>query len=100
MRRGSARTPSSGKGNSRGFTDRLYIYNVIFVTAVVVISFTAVFMSGWLNLDTSAVSVIVPSAYAELSVHTGFVIWKAKCENQRKYKDVNGGGIEDGMDNG
>ena len=93
MRRESARTPSS----KRGFTDRLYIYNVIFVTAVVVVSFIAVFLSGFLELDTSAVSVIVPSAYAELSVHTGFVIWKAKCENQRKYKDVNGGGIDDGM---
>ena len=94
MRKGSARTPSS----KRGFTDRLYIYNVIFVTAVVVVSFIAVFLSGFLELDTSAVSVIVPSAYAELSVHTGFVIWKAKCENQRKYKDVNGGGIDDGLD--
>ena len=94
MRRESARTPSS----KRGFTDRLYIYNVIFVTAVVVVSYAAVFLSGFLELDTSAVSVIVPSAYAELSVHTGFVIWKAKCENQRKYKDVNGGGIDDGLD--
>ncbi len=97
MRRGSARTPSSEKA-SRGFTDKLYIYNIVFVTAVVIISFTAVFMSGWLNLDTSAVAVIVPSAYGELAVHTGFVIWKAKCENARKYKDVNLGGVDDGMD--
>ena len=57
-----------------------------FVTAVVIISFTAVFMSGWLHLDTSAISVIVPSAYGELAVHTGFVIWKAKAENQIKLK--------------
>ena len=92
MRKGSARIPSS----KRGFTDRLYIYNVVFVTAVVVISFIAVFMSGRLSLDTSAVSVIVPSAYAELSVHTGFVIWKAKCENQRKFKNV--GGVDDELD--
>ena len=71
----------------RGFTDRLYLYNVFFVTAVVIISFTAVFMSGKLNLDTSAISVIVPSAYAELAVHTGFVIWKAKAENMHKFKE-------------
>ena len=88
MKKGSARTPSS----KRGFTDRLYIYNVVFVTAVVAISFIAVFMFE----DTSALTVIVPAAYAELSVHTGFVIWKAKCENQRKFKDV--GGMDDGMD--
>ena len=67
----------------------MYIYNIVFVTAVVIISFTAVFMSGWLHIDTSAISVIVPSAYGELAVHTGFVIWKAKAENARKYKDVN-----------
>ena len=45
-------------------------------------------------LDTSAISVIVPSAYGELAVHTGFIIWKAKCENARKYKDIN---IDDNM---
>lgn len=73
----------------RGFTDKLYIYNVVFVTAVVIISFIAVFLSGKLNLDTSAISVIVPSAYGELAVHTGFIIWKAKNENARKYRDVN-----------
>ncbi len=73
----------------RGFTDKLYLYNVIFVTAVVIMSFIAVFLSGKLCLDTSAISVIVPSAYGELAVHTGFVIWKAKNENARKYKDVN-----------
>lgn len=73
----------------RGFTDKLYIYNVIFVTATVITSFVAVFLSGKLALDTSAISVIIPSAYGELAVHTGFVIWKAKNENARKYKDVN-----------
>lgn len=79
----------SRKKRKRGFTDRLYIYNVVFVTTVVIISFIAVFLSGKLMLDTSAISVIVPSAYGELAVHTGFIIWKAKCENARKYKDIN-----------
>ncbi len=75
--------------HKRGFTDKMYLYNVVFVTAVVIISFIAVFLSGKLMIDTSAISVIIPSAYAELAVHTGFVIWKAKAENARKYKDVN-----------
>ena len=75
--------------NKRGFTDKMYLYNVAFVTAVVIISFIAVFLSGKLSLDTSAISVIVSSAYGELAVHTGFVIWKAKAENARKYRDVN-----------
>ena len=73
----------------RGFTDKLYIYNVIFVTATVITSFVAVFLSGKLCLDTSAISVIIPSAYGELAVHTGFVIWKAKNENCRKYRNMN-----------
>lgn len=79
----------ASRKKKRGFTDKLYLYNVIFVTAVVIVSYIAVFLSGRLNLDTSAVSVIVPSAYGELAVHTGFVIWKAKNENARKYKNVN-----------
>ena len=79
----------ASKKRKRGFTDKLYIYNVIFVTAVVIVSFIAVFMSGRLCLDTSAISVIVPSAYGELAVHTGFIIWKAKNENARKYRNVN-----------
>ena len=83
------------KKRKRGFTDKMYLYNVIFVTAVVIISYTAVFLSGKLEIDTSAISVIVPSAYAELGVHTGFVIWKAKAENARKYKDVNEEGGEE-----
>jgi hypothetical protein len=80
---------SSRKKRKRGFTDKMYLYNVVFVTAVVIISFIAVFLSGKLTIDTSALNVIIPSAYAELAVHTGFVIWKAKAENARKYKDVN-----------
>ena len=80
---------SSRKKRKRGFTDKMYLYNVAFVTAVVIISFIAVFLSGKLMIDTSALNVIIPSAYAELAVHTGFVIWKAKAENARKYKDVN-----------
>lgn len=71
----------------RGFTDMLYIYNVIFVTAVVIISYIAVFLSGKLMIDTSALSSIVPSAYGELAIHSGFIIWKAKSENCHKYKE-------------
>ena len=83
------------KSRRRGFTDKLYLYNIVFTTAVVITSFIAVFLSGKLSLDTSPISVIVPAAYGELAVHTGFIIWKAKSENARKYKDVNED-IEDG----
>ena len=71
---------------------------MVFVKAVVITSFTAVFLSGVLSIDTSALTVIIPSAYGELAVHTGFVIWKAKTENARKYKDVNMLGENGGED--
>lgn len=78
------------KRKRRGFTDRMYLYNVIFVTVVVIISFTVIFMSGILGMtDLSPITAIVTSAFAELGIHTGFVVWKAKVENCRKHKDLN-----------
>lgn len=80
----------SNKNKKRGFTDRMYRYNVAFVAVVVVLSFAAMFLSRRLGItDLSPISTIVPSAFAELGIHSGFMIWKAKCENARKYKDVN-----------
>ena len=61
-----------------------------FVTAVVIISFMTMWLSGFLGItDLSPISVIVPSAFGELGIHTGFMVWKAKVENCRKNKDVN-----------
>ena len=37
----------------------------------------------------SVVSVGLPVVWGELGIHTGFIIWKAKEENCRKYKNVN-----------
>lgn len=61
-----------------------------FVTVVVIISFMTMWLSGFLGItDLSPISVIVPSAFGELGIHTGFMVWKAKVENCRKNKDVN-----------
>ena len=79
-----------GRRRRRGFTDRLDLYNVSLVTVMTVITFIAVFLSGYLNItDMSALTVMIPSAYGELAIHTGFVIWKAKVENCRKHRNVN-----------
>ena len=44
------------------------------------------FLSGRLAvIDLSPVSVIIPSAFAELGLHTGFYVWKSKVENCRKF---------------
>lgn len=73
----------------RGFTDRMYLFNVAFVTITVVTSFVAMFYSGYFGIsDLSPISVIVPSAFGELAIHTGFVVDKARKENESKYRNV------------
>lgn len=72
------------------FGKTMYLFNVIFVSYVVTISFILIALSGKLGIiDLSAISTIVMSAFAELGIHTGFIVWKAKVENCRKYPNVN-----------
>lgn len=70
----------------RGFTDKLYYYNFISVMWIVVAVILVTALSGLLQVtDMSALAMIPPAAFAELGIHTGFVIWKAKAENCRKF---------------
>lgn len=74
----------------RGFTDRLYFMNLKLTWTFVSACFLLTIFSGILNItDMSIASVGVPAAFAELGIHTAFVVWKAKCENFRKYGKVN-----------
>lgn len=74
----------------RSFTDKLYVFNLIASWLFIAICIALTVFSGYLNItDLSIVNVGIPTIFAELSVHTGFVIWKAKVENCRKFKDVN-----------
>lgn len=73
----------------RGFTDRMYYYNFVAVHVIVgaVVLLTA--LSGILGItDMSALAAVPPCAYAELGIHTGFIVWKAKVENCRKNRDM------------
>lgn len=71
---------------SRGFTDRLYVINFIAVHIIVASVVILTALSGTLNItDMTALAAIPPCSYAELGVHTGFVIWKAKAENMNKH---------------
>jgi len=70
----------------RGFTDRLYIVNLKITWGFVAVCIIITLLSGVLNItDLSIISIGLPSAFAELSIHTGFIIWKAKNENISKY---------------
>lgn len=64
------------------FSKKIYIFNIIFVVFVVIVSMSIIVLSGELNLtDLSPLTVICTSAFGELAVHSGFYASKAKAEN-------------------
>lgn len=70
----------------RGFTDRLYFLNLVLSWIFIIICITITMLSGVLNItDLSIVSVGIPAVFAELGLHTSFIIWKAKSENAYKF---------------
>lgn len=74
----------------RGFMDKLYFMNLIFAWMFTVVCIVLNAVSGKLNVyDLSVISYGLPVVWGELGIHTGFIVWKAKTENCRKYKDVN-----------
>lgn len=74
----------------RGFNDRMYLLNFKMVWIFTFAVFVLTALSGKLGItDMSAMSTAESCAFVELGIHTGFVVWKAKVENCRKYKDVN-----------
>lgn len=72
---------------NRGYTDKLYFYNFCTVNAIIAAILVITALGGVLGLtDLSPLAEIPKWAYGELGLHTGFIIWKAKAENQRKYR--------------
>lgn len=71
----------------RGFTDRLYFGNLALTWVFVWACYFACLFSGKLGVtDTNTLSVAVEFAFGQLTIHTSFVVWKAKVENCRKNK--------------
>ena len=74
----------------RGFMDKLYVYNLRFAWIFTVACFFLTAISGekWLDIeDLSILGTGLQVVWAELGIHTGFMVWKAKAENCRKFKD-------------
>ena len=72
----------------RGFSDKLYFYNFRAVWVFTGACYLLNALSGVLGVSELAViSFGIPSAFAELGLHTGFIVWKAKVENCRKNRD-------------
>lgn len=74
--------------NKRGFTDKLYFFNLIMTWIFVWACFILTIFSGFLGIsDLTVLGTAITYAFAELGLHTGFVVWKAKVENCRKHKE-------------
>ena len=74
------------KMKKRGFTDKLYFLNLTLSWLFIITCIIITVNSGKLGIqDLSLVSVGIPAVFTELSIHTGFIIWKAKTENISKY---------------
>ena len=79
----------------RGFTDKLYFLNLTLSWLFIVICIVMTALSGILGItDLSLVSVGIPAVFAELGVHTGFIVWKAKTENMAKFNHDSSDGEE------
>lgn len=73
--------------NDRGFTDKLYFYNFCAVQMIIGAILIITALGGVLGLtDLSPLNSIPQWAYGELGIHTALIVWKAKAENQRKYR--------------
>ena len=71
---------------SRGFTDKLYFLNLAFAWVFTIFCMVITVIQSTLYItDFSIVIYGLPVVWAELSVHTGFIIWKSKAENMSKY---------------
>lgn len=70
----------------RGFTDKLYFLNLTLSWLFIAVCIVITIFSGRLGItDLSIASVGIPAVFAELGIHTGFVVWKAKTENISKF---------------
>lgn len=71
---------------NRGFTDRLYFMNLLFAWLYTLLCVILSIYGGKLGIeDYSFVSVVTPLIWAEVGIHSGLVVWKAKSENMSKH---------------
>jgi len=70
----------------RGFTDKLYFANLTLAWIYTILCLIFSLLGNVIGIqDYSFVHVVCPLVWAEVTVHTGFVVWKAKVENLSKY---------------
>ena len=70
----------------RGLTDKLYILNLGMAWGYTLLCVILSCFGSKIGIeDYSFISDVCPLVWAEVSIHSGFVIWKAKAENMAKW---------------
>ena len=70
----------------RGFTDKLYFTNLVLTWIYTILCLIFSILGNNLGIqDYSFVTIVCPLVWAELGVHTGFVVHKARVENLSKW---------------
>ena len=72
---------------NRGWTEKAYVINFIIALAITQEVLIMACLFPLTDFGTIATAVI-PAVFAEVSVFSGFVIWKNKNENINKHKGV------------
>lgn len=74
------------RNRRRGFTDKCFLFYtktwIIILIVGVVISIAAPFIN---ITDLSVINTIVEKATEAMMVFIGFIVWKAKSENMKKF---------------
>lgn len=71
---------------NRGFSDKLYFINFFFAWGYTLLCVFLSCIGGKIGIeDYSFVSVVCPLVWAELGVHTAFILRKAWLENLNKH---------------
>lgn len=71
---------------TRGYTDRIYVVNLILAWIYTFVCVILTVLGAYIPIGDYSFAVIVcPIIWAEVGVHTGFIIWKAKVENLSKW---------------
>lgn len=71
---------------TRGFTDRLYALNFGFTWGYTIACLIFSIVGPFIGIeDYSFVSIVCPLVWAELGIHTAFIVHKAKVENIKKH---------------
>lgn len=74
----------------RGFTDRLYFANLFLTWTYTILCMIFSLLGPSIGVqDYSFVTIVCPLVWAELAIHTGFIIHKAKVENLSKWTTDN-----------